>query len=290
MARRNSFGTIISVGTPAKRKFAIRWWEGKVRRKVTGFATKKEAADALAKVRVGLGDGTLAQKRKGETTFGDVAQKWLELHSSKLRSHAADRSYYRGHVEPVFGHLPVASVTPTCLLEFRNSLKVKTNRVRRKVDGKVINVDKPLKPHTCNRILGIVRRVLNFAVTQEFLAASPVWGLGRDGLMIQIPKERLARPIIDPADAEDFMMVGRDLFVLQTILGHSTPQLTSDLYGDLSPASVAEPAGRISYPLTREEPAAIAAAGRNVLTSTQMVPAVRLVFSKKSPSDSAKPQ
>jgi integrase len=50
--------------------------------------------------------------------------------------------------------------------------------------------------------------------------------------------------------ASHFVMGGGDIFTLQRILGHSTPQLTSDTYAHLSPRHLAGEADRVSYPET----------------------------------------
>jgi integrase len=52
--------------------------------------------------------------------------------------------------------------------------------------------------------------------------------------------------------ASHFVMGGGDIFTLQRILGHSTPQLTSDTYAHLSPAHLAGEADRVSYPAPSE--------------------------------------
>jgi integrase len=48
--------------------------------------------------------------------------------------------------------------------------------------------------------------------------------------------------------ASHFVMAGGDIFTLQRILGHSTPQLTSDTYAHLSPGHLAGQADKISFP------------------------------------------
>jgi integrase len=48
--------------------------------------------------------------------------------------------------------------------------------------------------------------------------------------------------------ASHFVMGGGDIFTLQRILGHSTPQLTSDTYAHLSPKHLAGEADRVTYP------------------------------------------
>jgi len=89
------FGTIISVGTTTHPAFKIRWHEGGVHRKQGGFKTKTEAAEALVRVRAGLGDGTLVAKHGAAIGFDKVAElltrfakEWLIFQSERnLRSH-----------------------------------------------------------------------------------------------------------------------------------------------------------------------------------------------------------
>ena len=52
--------------------------------------------------------------------------------------------------------------------------------------------------------------------------------------------------------ASHFVMGGGDIFTLQKILGHSTPQLTSDFYAHLSPKHLAGEGDRVSYPSPME--------------------------------------
>jgi integrase len=64
--------------------------------------------------------------------------------------------------------------------------------------------------------------------------------------------ERIGHPRIRVHDlrhvfASHFVMSGGDIFTLQRILGHSSPQLTSDTYAHLSSGHMATAADRVSF-------------------------------------------
>jgi integrase len=210
-SRRNSFGTIIATGTTTHPAFVIRWWEGSKRRKRSGFRTRTEASEALARVRAGLGDGTLVEKRRAEIGFNEVARQWLDLHSKpNLRSHADNEGRYRVHVAPFFGDAPLNAITATRILEFRAKLQAKAvDRKYRDKKGALRTVDRKLAPRTVNLTVALVRSVLRFAVASGYISTSPVSRLGRGKLMLPVEKAKLAPPI---EHAED---VGRLLAVLR---------------------------------------------------------------------------
>ena len=122
-ARQSSFGTIIPTSTTSKPRFSIRWYEGSARRKRSGFKSKTDAAEALARVHIGLSDGTLIEKRKAGVAFSKVAESWLNLHSkATLRSHNLNQLNYNAHVKPYFKDTPLVAVTPDRILRFRAHL------------------------------------------------------------------------------------------------------------------------------------------------------------------------
>jgi integrase len=194
-ARRNSFGTILATGTATQPSFAIRWWEGSRRKQKSGFRTRTDAAEALARVRTGLGDGTLVEKRRAGIGFGEVARQWLDLHSKpNLRSHQDNEERFTKHVAPFFGDCPLTAITATRILEFRAKLQA---------GG--------LAPRTVNLVLALARSILRFAVANGHISASPTDRLGRGKLMLPIEKAKLAPPI---EHAED---VGRLLATLRAL-------------------------------------------------------------------------
>jgi integrase len=194
-ARRNSFGTVLTTGTPTHPAFAIRWWEGSRRKQKSGFRTRTDAAEALARVRTGLGDGTLVDKRRAGIGFGEVARQWLDLHSKpNLRSHQDNEERFTKHVAAFFGDCPLTAVSPTRILEFRAKLQA---------GG--------LAPRTVNLVLALVRSILRFAVANGHISASPTDRLGRGRLLLPVEKTKLAPPI---GHAED---VGRLLSAIRKL-------------------------------------------------------------------------
>ena len=201
--RRGAFGCILSKGTTAHPAFTIRWHEGSRHKQKSGFKTRTEAAEALARVRVGLGDGTLVEKRRAGIGFDQVANEWLRLHSkATLRSHALNEMNYRVHVAPFFGDCPLNAITSTRLLELRAKLQTKT--VSRKRRGKsevgAAVPHRTLSPRMVNLVMALVRAILRFAVANGHIAVSPTERLGRGKLMLPIERAKLAPPIDRPDD------------------------------------------------------------------------------------------
>lgn len=177
--RRNGFGTVIVTGTANHPAFAIRWWEGSRRKQRSGFRTRTDASEALARIRTGLGDGTLVEKRRAAIGFDEIARQWLDLHSKpNLRSHADNEGRYRGHVAPFFGDCPLNAVSAARILEFRSKLQARE-----------------LAPRTVNLTLALVRSILRFAVANDHISASPTDRLGRGKLMVPVEKAKLAPPV-----------------------------------------------------------------------------------------------
>jgi integrase len=212
-SRRNGFGTIIATGTATHPAFVIRWWEGSKRKKKSGFRTRTEAAEALARVRTGLGDGTLVDKRRAGIGFDEVAKQWLDLHSKpNLRSHEDNDERHRKHLAPFFGDCPLSAVTPTRILELRAKLQAQViARKRADAAGNVRTVEKKMAARTVNLIMALVRSILRFAVANGHLSASPTDRLGRGKLMLPVEKAKLAPPIEHAEDVGRLLATIREM-------------------------------------------------------------------------------
>lgn len=206
--RRNTFGTIIPTGSSSHPTFAIRWWEGSKRRKRSGFKTRTEASEALARVQTMLGDGTLATKRRASIGFDEAAEEWLTLHSRpNLRSHDDNQERYTKHVKPFFGDTPLAAVTAARVLELRAKLQAKTRDVGKGENKEV----RHMAARTINLTMALVRSILRFAVSNGHIPASPTSLIGRGKLMLAVEKSKLAPPISTSAN------VGRVLEAIRQI-------------------------------------------------------------------------
>lgn len=217
--RRGGFGYIIAKGTATHPAFSIRWREGSRHKQRSGFRSRTEAAEALARVRIGLGDGTLVEKRRAGVGFDEVAKQWLELHSKpNLRSHADNVERYEKHVKPFFGDCPLTAVAPTRILELRAKLQTQTiRRKHRDATGKIHTIETPIAARTVNLIMALVRSILNFAVANGHISVSPIARLGRGKLMLPLERSKLDPPIARAAD------VGRLLAAVEDIERESGP-------------------------------------------------------------------
>jgi integrase len=201
---------VIATGTSTHPAFSIRWYEGRTRRKRSGFKSRTDAVEGLARVRTGLSDGTLIEKRRASIGFDDVGDSWLKLHSKpSLRSHDLNELNYRAHVKPYFKDTPLVAVTPERILRFRARLQAKTRAAGKDEDGKAQRVR--LSPATVNVVLALVRSILKYAVACGHIPASPTDRVGRGKLMLPVEKPKLAPPVEKPED------VGRLLAAIRQI-------------------------------------------------------------------------
>jgi len=192
----------------------IRWWEGSRRRQKSGLRSRTEAAEALARIRTGLGDGTLVEKRKAAVPFSTVAEEWLRLHSApNLRSHDDNDGRYKRHLKPFFGDCPLTAVTPTRILELRARMQsaVVVRKHHRDANGKHRAIEARFAPRTINLVMALLRSILRYAVATAYIPVSPTDRLGRGKLMLPIENTKLAPPIETAADVGRLLAHLRDV-------------------------------------------------------------------------------
>jgi len=209
--RRNNFGTVIAKGTSTHPAFCIRWWEGSRRRQKSGFKSRTEADEALARVRTMLGDGTLVNRRRSSVGFDKAAEEWLDLHSKpNLRSHEDNEERYKLHVKPFFGNAPLAAITAARVLELRAKLQGKTRTIGKGEDAE----ERPMATRTINLVMALVRSILRFAVSNGHIPASPTDRIGRGKLMLAVDKPKREPPIRSAQDVgrvlEEIRKIGEE--------------------------------------------------------------------------------
>jgi len=100
--------------------------------------------------------GDWIDPNRGKATVATVAADWLDARRSvKRRTHETDASNWRLHVEPAFGNLPVASVTPADVSAWLGRLATSG-----------------CAPASMNRYLATLRSVLNHAVADGRVTAN----------------------------------------------------------------------------------------------------------------------
>ena len=200
---RRDFGCVFSMGTPTEPRFGVRWYEQlpgstkPTRRQKSGFKTKKDAQEELARTRVKIGDGTASAEQRAEISFDVVANEWLDLHSKPLRSHYQNKLRYENRIKPFFGTLPLSRITAVKVLEFKASLAADPAELARR---------------TQNQDLQEVRAILRFAVVNGHIPVSPIERLGRGQYLLSLERGKLDPPIAAPADVGRLLQRIREMY------------------------------------------------------------------------------
>ena len=128
------------------------------RRTKTGFKTAKQANHWAAQNIVDQNDGSWIDPTSGKITIGQLGAEWLEnqthLKPSTMR---VTESTWRVHVEPEWGHRPVASIRPSEVQTWVSRLSGGATTVR--------------NAH------GILAKILDVAVMDKRIPANPARGV-----------------------------------------------------------------------------------------------------------------
>lgn len=125
--------------------------------KTRAFPRKVDAQDFLDELRTQQRTGTYAPPAAGRETFGSWWARWRAGRQDLRESTAVrDDTYYRVHIEPTFGPVPLGSID--------------RHLVRTWMAGMV---DAGLAPKTVRHAVGLVRQALQAAVDEPLIAANP---------------------------------------------------------------------------------------------------------------------
>ncbi len=97
--------------------------------------------------------GQYVDQSAGRTTFGDVARRWADAQPHRDSTAASVEMILRKHIEPTFGHRPIAGI--------------RTSEVQAWVSGLA------LAPSTVAVVYGKLAAIFNAAVDDRLIASSP---------------------------------------------------------------------------------------------------------------------
>ncbi len=182
-------GSIINRGTKAEPKWYVKYKDADgrqtmVRARVT---SKAKAREFLRSAEQNVDMGRVGVEKMGtEKSFAELAAHWLEAHSATLESHA-DNVGRMAHLTKALGNLPVSAVTAERVALLRAKMAAET------IEDEEGNRTPRWRPSTVNRVLALLRKVLNDGVS---------WGPSgrRTGSELLVrPAERQVPPRATPA-------------------------------------------------------------------------------------------
>jgi len=162
-------GSIINRGTKADPKWYAKYRERDGRQKmVNTYATSKQKArDFLRAAEENVARGRIGVEKRGEEkTFADLAAHWLKVHSASLTSHADNEGRMK-HLTGAFGRLAVSAISAERVALLRARMAAETVEDD---DGKRVP---RWRPNTINRVLALLRKVLNDAVGWGWARSAP---------------------------------------------------------------------------------------------------------------------
>jgi integrase len=164
-------GSIVNRGTKAVPKWYVTYRDhtGRWRMVNSKQDTKARAVKYLAGLEGRVAQGKVGlEERKPENSFGELADYWLDNHSAvKCTSHDDNVSRMNQHLRPAFGNKPLSWITAERVDELAARMARET--VTDEDDEEVPR----WAPNTINRVLALLRKVLNDGVRWGRLPHSP---------------------------------------------------------------------------------------------------------------------
>jgi len=183
----------------------------------TATTARKLAGDVLADVRRGSDPQSEKQERRGEITFAELAERYLDHFKDRKRSWKDDDQRMRQHILPAIGHRKLSEIQLQQLQRIHS--KVREN----------------LSPATANRVAALIKHTFNMAVKWGYLEASP----GRHLTMYREPPPRdiflspdQCRTLIEACDADQNPFAA-GLFKLAMYTGRRVGELLGAKWTDV---------------------------------------------------------
>ena len=139
--------------------------DGRMRRKVIGDwptwsleAARAEAQDLVRQINKGADPLEEKRRRKTEPTVEELAEEWLDVHATGLKSEQAVRSLIGGDLAKAIGRMKVSDVRRRDVIEA--------------VEAKAATA-----PRQAALLLTYARKLLDYATDRDIIPANPVAGL-----------------------------------------------------------------------------------------------------------------
>ena len=120
----------------------------------TATAARERAKELRRLIDQGLDPLGMEQQRRAAATFGDLAQEYLQSHAVNKKSGHVDAATLRRDVLPVWGHL-------------------KAEDIRRRDVIQLVEQKARAAPIAANRLLALVRKIFNWALSRDLLESNP---------------------------------------------------------------------------------------------------------------------
>jgi integrase len=163
--------------------------DGKRRQKrVSGFATERQARRALAQAKVDIDAGRL--RYGARHTVADLASEWLEaVRPNRKASTFSNWSWLmRAYVVPRIGHVRLDRLSPTDIQRLYSELRSSGARG-----------GKPLSGTQVRNVHGVLHNALNYAVRIGYLSHNPTDAIDRPR------NDTEERPVYTPDQVRHFM-------------------------------------------------------------------------------------
>ena len=133
--------------------------------------TSSEEALAECEARIAAARTPTLVAASGKMTVLSYAQKWQS--GRDIAAKKDDQRRLDNHILPALGGVPLADLRPRHIRDFVEKLKTKKKIRQARKDGTLVGVDALIAPRTVLHVYGTLRSMLNDAVADEMIAATP---------------------------------------------------------------------------------------------------------------------